>query len=138
MKKYRLALCLLLCTSLMASCLTINAAEQASDYINEYTIEVTPMGDGDIAIDFSVTGTDVMTKLGAECITVYYRSGIRWVFAGEYTREESGMYGSNRTEFSNTICFHGTEGTYYKIQVEVFAEDTTGSDSAFQTFYVTA
>ena len=122
----------------MASCLTINAAEQASDYINEYTIEVTPMGDGDIAIDFSVTSTDVMTKLGAECITVYYRSGIRWVFAGEYTREESGMYGSNRTEFSNTICFHGTEGTYYKIQVEVFAEDTTGSDSAFQTFYVTA
>lgn len=77
MKRYRLLICLCLCTAMMASFLATHAAELASDYIDEYTIEVTPIGDGDIAIDFSVTGSDVMSKLGAECITVYYKSGIR-------------------------------------------------------------
>lgn len=42
------------------------------------------------------------------------------------------------TTFEKDIFYSGKSGTEYKIEVTVFAQDSSGSDSRTQTFYVTA
>ena len=112
------------------------AAEQASDQIYRYSIDVYETNDGRIAIDFDVVGTDTMNRIGAESIAVYYRDGSRWIFLGENTRDNNGMSRANTSSFTNTIYFDGDSGYDYKIVVEVFAENNEGYDSRIKTYYI--
>ena len=79
-----------------------------------------------------------MDELGAEEVVVYRNSGSKWVKVDSYDRNDSGMTQLNSCRCRNTIIFEGTSGAEYKIEVTVFAEDSSGYDSRTKTHYVTA
>ena len=67
MKKIKSCICLILvCAFFMASATLASA--RASEQIDIYDMNVTTMDDGGIAIKFSVIGTFIMNRLGAESI----------------------------------------------------------------------
>jgi hypothetical protein len=115
------------------------AAARASSQIDIYGMDVTSTGNGKIAIMFSVTGTNIMKRLGAESIYIYESNGTGWKLADSYNANDSGMTASNVAKYGNTKYFYGNAGTKYKIEVTIFAEDKNGdSDFRSKTFYVTA
>lgn len=129
---------------LVVSCLLTNVASAssivpyASDQIDAYDVNVTASGGGEIAIQFSVEGTGVMTKLGAERIKVYEDYETGWVLVGSFGKNYAGMTSSNENSYGTEIYFSGNSGSYYKVEVTVFATNSKGTDSRTVTRYVTA
>lgn len=128
---------------LLISCvLTIsaNAAVYASDQIGAYDGDAIACGGGKLAIEFSVEGTDQMKSLGASKIRISERYGTDgWRTAEVFTSSDDGMTISGRNSYVNTMYFYGEAGTYYKVEITVFATDYDGvTDSRTVTCYVTA
>ena len=111
---------------------------RASEQIMSYYINTTAAGDGEIAISVSIDGTGKMTRIGAKRIVIYNKINNVWALADSMSQNDPGMSSSNAYFHSNTIFYSGKSGTEYKIEVTVFAQDSSGSDSRTQTFYVTA
>lgn len=138
MKKIKKLFCM---AFVCALCITMSpfAAARASSQIDIYTMDVTSAGGGKIAIMFSVTGTNVMKRLGAESIYVYERDIIGWKVAEKFDVDDPDMTKYNATKYGNTIYFNGESGEEYKVIVTIFAEDKNGdSDSRSKTFSITA
>ena len=127
----------IICTLFMA--MSPFAAARASSQIDIYTMDATAIGGGKIAIMFSVTGTNIMKRLGAESIYVYERDVVGWKIADSFDADDPGMSKYNATKYGNTVYFNGESGKEYKIIVTIFAEDKNGeSDSRSKTFSITA
>ena len=109
---------------------------RASEQIATYGSGAFPVGNGEIAIEFSISGRVTMSNIGAKEIKIYH--GSRWEFCDTYTKNDDGMCTTNDYVYENTIVYPGTAGTYYKVVVTVFAENANGSDSRTETHYVTA
>ena len=109
---------------------------RASEQITSYASTAFPVGNGELAIEFSISGKGMMSNIGAKEIKIYH--GSKWEFCDTYTKDDDGMYTSNDYKYRNTIVYPGTAGTYYKVVVTVFAENANGSDSRTETHYVTA
>lgn len=119
--------------------LTISAyaiENRASDQIAVYDISVTPTS-GTLNVKFSVSGTNIMDKLGCESIMVYEKSGTRWTLVDSMEENDPGMSRYNTNAQKNTIQFDGESGVEYKVSVTVFAENSAGRDTRTETFYVT-
>ncbi|NLV86411.1 MAG: hypothetical protein GX025_04260 [Clostridiales bacterium] len=111
----------------------------ASDQISSYSISATAASGGKIAIDFSVTGAGKMSVIGAKSIAIYEKIGSRWEFAKSFSQGDSGMTKANAYIYGNTIYYNGVSGREYRVDVTVFAQDSTGaSDSRSKSFAVTA
>lgn len=111
---------------------------RASEQLTSYSMNVMPVENGRIAISFSVDGTGKMTRIGAESIVVYQQVGNTWVYANSLDQYDDGMSTTNSYYFGNTIYFNGIPGEYYRVELTIFAKDSSGSDSRMRTFYVTA
>lgn len=109
---------------------------RASAQIARYSTNAKAI-DGKIAVGFSIGGTRRMNSIGAEEILIYAQVGSRWVLEESFDQDDAGMSRSDANAYANTIYYSGTSGTYYKIVVTVFAEDSSGSDSRTETHYVT-
>lgn len=81
-----------------------------------------------------------MKKLGASKIRISERDGTDgWIIAEVFTSSDAGMTASGRNFYGNTKYFNGVSGTYYKVEITVFATDYDGiTDSRTVTCYVTA
>ena len=128
---------------LVLSCvltLPASATVKASDQIDAYDGDAIACGGGKIAIEFSIEGTDQMKKLGASKIRISERDGTDgWIIAEVFTSSDAGMTASGRNFYGNTKYFNGVSGTYYKVEITVFATDYDGvTDSRTVTCYVTA
>ncbi len=126
---------------LLCNLLAIPAAAagmRASEQILGHSATVAATGDGEIAIRFSISGTSTMDKLGADTIRIYAQSGRQWILVRSYFSNDDGMSSADTNYFSNVIYYSGTAGTYYKVDITVFAENSAGSDSRTDTRYVTA
>lgn len=111
----------------------------ASDQLGAYEVDAVATGGGEIAIEFSVEGTGVMKSIGAEKIRVFEDYGSDgWVLVGSFSKNNSGMTASNKNVYGNTKYFYGNEGSYYKVEVTIFATNAQGTDSRTLTRYVTA
>mgnify|MGYP000589213411 CR=1 FL=1 len=93
---------------------------------------------GKIAIAFSIDGTGEMKNIGAESIIIYYKIGGAWVVGDDLDRYDSGMSTKDDYYFGNELYYTGTPGKEYKVEVTVFAENSSGYDSRTRTFNVTA
>ena len=138
MKKIKSCICLILvCAFFMASATLASA--RASEQIDIYDMNVTTRDDGGIAIKFSVIGTFIMNRLGAESIYIYENNAGNWRLADSFDKDDPNMSDFNAVKYGNTVYFYGEPGKEYKIVVTIFAEDQEGeSDSRSKTFYVTA
>lgn len=131
-----LAACLLSMVSVSAQGIT----PYASDQLNAYDATIVACGGGVLAIEFSVEGTGRMKSIGASKIRVYEQYGTDgWMLAETFTKNDTGMTTSDRNAYGTTMYFNGDPGTYYKIEVTIFATDYDGiTDSRTMTRYKTA
>jgi hypothetical protein len=114
------------------------AGVQASDQISSYAMAALPASNSRIAIQFSITGTGQMSVIGAQNITIFKKVGSYWESAGSFTQNNTGMTRTNAFNYGNTLYFSGVSGTNYRVDVTVFAQDSSGaSDSRSQSFPVT-
>ena len=138
MKKAKGFMSFLLVCALFAAT-SVPALARASSQIDAYYMDVTPTGNGEIAIMFSVTGNGMMDRLGAESIRIFERGTYGWESADTIDEDEPNMVKTNSPKYGNTVYFQGVSGEQYQIIVTIFAEDENGdSDSRSKTFTVTA
>ena len=126
--------CAVICV--MSMVISVSASARASDQIGHYLIDV--MSDnGQIYVDFSVSGTGSMDRVGCESIYIYESAGSRWIEVENFDENDSGMSTRNARRYSNMITADCEIGTRYKVEVTISAEDSAGRDTRSKTFYVT-
>lgn len=134
-KIYRIVLPLIILLGILSTFASATGIPRASDQIDNYRIDVIPNGSGALAIEFSVTGTDIMSKIGAKKITVYERTGTTWAIVESLNQYDTNMSSGNVSKYGNTIYFYGQAGTEYKVSVTIFAQDGSGvEDSRVKEF----
>ena len=77
---------------------------RASEQIATYGSGAFPVGNGEIAIEFSISGRGTMSNIGAKEIKIYH--GSRWEFCDTYTKNDDGMCTTNDYVYENTIVYH--------------------------------
>lgn len=140
-KKSRVISLLLLIACMLT--ITVNAqgvVPYASDQIDAYDGDAISCGNGRLAIEFSIEGTDIMKKIGSSKIAIYEKYGKDgWMIVEVLTEKDEGMTVSGRNSYSKTMYYNGTAGTQYKVVITVFATDYNNvKDSRTVTRYVTA
>lgn len=138
MKKFRrtflLALISVFCVTAAAQAVTDASAQIASYAINSGSIS-----DGEIFIDFSITGAGNMKKIGAEQIDIYDLNSSIVFPVKTFSEDDDGMSVYNDYICNGSIYYQGIIGHTYRVVVTVFAEDYNGdSDSRTKTFTFTA
>jgi len=100
----------------------------ASAYISSYSVRVLNGGSGKLKVDFDVTGTGVMTKIGATCISIYKSNGSYVATIWNTDSGRSGMLGSNKAYHSDVETYTVTPGSYY-VKVSIYAKNSSGFDT---------
>mgnify|MGYP005786853477 FL=1 len=131
-KKMISLFCIVACMLTMV----IPAFARASDQIDDYYMKV-KSSEGQIKINFSVSGPNIMNSIGCESIYIYEDNGGDWIDTKHLDEDDSGMSEGNVRRLTNTINIGCKVGVRYKVVVTIFAEDSAGRDSRQQTFYVT-
>lgn len=99
----------------------------ASDYLSGCAIAMTPKGNRKIVVDYTVYGTDEMTRLGATKVEIQYYDDYEedWVFF----KNLAGSSTPNDVSHSATVSFYGSVGTEYRAVIHAYARNSQGSDS---------
>ena len=116
------------------------AAEiKSSHYISDCYATITPTGGGNLRISFQITGTGLMTDIGATKIELKTSDGTT-VKTFRYTDSGySNMMGKNDVYYSSYITYSGMPGRTYYAVVTFYAGNNSGSDSiSYTTISVTA
>lgn len=143
MKKNKMrivSLLLVLACMMSVSAYASDIVPYASDQISAYDGDAIAVGNGRIAIEFSIEGTGKMSSIGAQRIRVYedYHSD-GWALVKTFRQTDDGMNTSGKVSYGNTMYYNGIAGTKYKIEIVVFATDSKGvTDTRTVTCYVTA
>lgn len=106
----------------------------ASTYISAHSTSITPEGNGDITITYTVRAKDKMTKLGASKVVIQKKTSSSWSNVKTYTSSTTpSMIASNKATFTKDLSYSGTKGTQYRTVVTFYAENSTGSDTINET-----
>lgn len=100
----------------------------ASAYISSYSVSIINGGSGKLKVQFDITGTGTMTKIGASCIKIYKSNGDYVTTIWHYDSGRSGMMGSNKAYHSDLETYTVTPGSYY-VKITFLAKNSSGSDS---------
>lgn len=138
MKKKLLSLLFVVFLASVSAVPAFAIATRASDRISYFTSKVSAQFDSSLDIYVLVEGRDSMDEIGVEEIKIYRQSDSKWIKVDSYDKNDNGMTKTSSGRYKNTITFDGTPGAEYKIEVTVFAEDSSGYDSRTKTHYVTA
>lgn len=105
----------------------------ASAYISSYSVRIINGGSGKLKVDFDITGTGIMTKIGASCIKIYKSTGVHVATIWHYDSGRGGMMGSNDYYHSDVETYTVTPGSYYVV-ITFYAKNSSGWDAiSFQT-----
>ena len=102
---------LLVCVLFAAT--SVPALARASSQIDAYYMDVTPTGNGEIAIMFSVTGNGMMDRLGAESIRIFERGTYGWELADTIDKDEPNMVKTNSPKYRKKQSRGGYCGSHY-------------------------
>ena len=127
--------CIIACTMIL-TIPSFAIDPQASDQIRAHWIVVTPTT-GVINVEFSITGRNIMDKIGCQSIYIYEKTGAGWTLVDSKKENDYGMSKTNKSYHANLITFNGKADVEYEVVVTVFAENSAGRDGRAQTFYVT-
>ena len=122
--------------TLMSSALStaaLAAELRESAYIASMNAEIVAAGSGKVRIEFAVTGTGIMTQIGANVIRIYTSSGTLVEIYGYYNAGYEDMMGYNKGRHSGDITHSGTAGQSYYAVVTGYAKNSSGSDSKIYT-----
>lgn len=112
----------------------------ASDQIGAYDGDAISCGNGRLAIEFSIEGTDIMKSIGSSKIVIYEKYGEDgWMIVEVFLEKDEGMAVSGKSAYGTTMYYNGIKGMEYKVVITVFATDYNNvKDSRTVTRYVTA
>lgn len=100
----------------------------ASYYIAGYSAGVINGGNGKIKVSFDITGTGVMTSIGASAISIYKSNGTYVTTIYYLSAGRGNMMGSNKMYHSDTESIYVGAGSYYAV-VTFYAGNSSGSDA---------
>ena len=100
----------------------------ASAYISSYSVSIINGGSGKLKVDFDITGTGTMTKIGASCIKIYKSSGAHIATIWHTDSGRGDMMGSNKAYHSDVESYTVTPGKYY-VEITFYAKNSSGADS---------
>jgi len=100
----------------------------ASAYISSYSVSIINGGSGKLKVDFDITGTGTMTKIGASCIQIYKSNGTHVATMWYTDSGRSGMMGSNKMYHSDVETYTVTPGSYY-VLITFYAKNSSGADA---------
>lgn len=110
------------------------AVTRASDYLAGYTISLEAIGDSQMEIHYSVTGTGRMTKIGAQALYIdEYVNGSWSPYLTMTAAENDGFYGYNTAGHAGFAYFNGTPGVKYRVTLKAYALNSSGSDTGTGT-----
>lgn len=114
---------------------------RASDYIYYVSVTATAGGYGNIKVQIDITATDVMKEVGATKVVIYEQTSSGGYKAVKtYTRYNtpSLIVKNSDTAFVD-ITYSGKPGVKYYAVVDVFAKDSSGSETTtYSTDVITA
>ena len=129
-------LCSILSVILISMCFgpAAFAAEiKSSRYISDYYATVTPTGNGNLKINFQITGTGVMTEIGATKIELKTSDGTT-VKTFRYTDPGyPNLMSKDDVYYSSYITYSGVSGKSYYAVVTFYAGNDNGNDSTSYT-----
>ena len=108
-------------------------APMASDYLAAYNAYICAMGEGELQIWFSVTGTGTQEYLGALTVLVYESTDNQnwsWVKSFLHQNNES-MLAQNTYAHMNYVTYQGVPGRYYKAYVGIWGGPADSGDSRY-------
>ena len=105
----------------------------ASAYLASYTSYICAMGEGELQVWFSVTGTGTQEYLGALSVLVYESTDNQnwyWVKSFLHQNNES-MLAQNAYAHMNYVTYQGVPGRYYKAYVGIWGGPADSGDSRY-------
>ena len=126
MKKRTLQFVAVFCVLAMLLSIPAMAAEQASYYLTSYDSESVHVGDGEISINFDVTATGIMDKVGATEIIVYENVLGNWALYYSFDENDTDMISRDDYFHAGTVYCPGYENGYFKVVTYIYAEDYSG------------
>lgn len=124
-----LASLLLLSTTVFASEFS---SPRSSLYISGSDAEITAKSNGNLTISFWISGTDIMSEVGATSIDLYEDNGYSTRLIKTYrasSPEYSHLMGANKVVHRSDVDYSGTVGYKYYAKVHLTARNSSGSDS---------
>lgn len=121
---------------------TVSAAEEEPDaqpyaslHFSATGVNITPLGNGKIAIEAEVVGTGTMDEIGISSITVWSKNANGTnTLKKTYTRyNTSGMIEENTFTHYVRQDYSGVAGTQYYVIVAFYAKDSRGGETLRQT-----
>lgn len=108
---------------------------RASDYLMAYTAYICAMGNGELEIWFSVTGTRIWADIGTLDIFLYESDDtVNWRRVKTFRHtdyDDETMLAHNTFDHVSCVEYQGTPGKYYKAFVCVWAGSETDGDSRY-------
>ncbi|MCM1566260.1 MAG: hypothetical protein NC238_09990 [Dehalobacter sp.] len=132
MKKRLLSILLIMVMSLSIGGGSLQAwiGVQASPQLKSYRISLNADGNNKMTVSFSISGTGLMTKIGAQKILIEKQSGSSWVAVTTYHGSTNpAFYRSNAYSHAYEFSFTGSPGTTYRATLTAYAENSSGSDT---------
>ena len=120
--------CALILVTIFTCSVPVSARE--SNYIRKTMAVITAIGDGQIAVEFSILAKRYMDLIGATKVTLYTTTDV-FVESIEYTDEGYDyMLTSGEMTYDGAVIFYGcTPGQSYYAVIEFYAGDSTGGDT---------
>ncbi len=128
---------LLLIVVLSVLCTSVSAALYTNEYISSVGAYIHKWADGDISVEYTVFGTDIMDTIGAHKITVYKATGgtpnvAKDELVANYWHEYTpGMMTTDDYVYSNSIRLQVEHGQRYYAVVVFYATLDGGGDNMF-------
>ena len=136
-RKVSKILSFMLAFTMLLSVASFTAAARASAQLRSYGASLVDAGNGDIDIEFRVTGMGTMDELGVKTVKVYKSNGTL-VKTFTYTSYDE-MMGYDTGRHSGVVTYSGVEGQRYYAVVTFYGKNSAGSDSrTYTTSTVTA
>ncbi len=109
-----------------------DVAPYSSDYIDSYSILLTPDGNGEMTAKYAVFATGRMNKVGAYKLTLEEEWGTdKWATSEVIYGDDDpdSFYGENVYDHAGNYTFKNlTPGVRYRVILTAYAGDRTGSD----------
>ena len=128
--KKRIVACLLVV--LMMAYTAVPAFARASDYLDDYYVDLYATGDGGMSVAVVVNGVGVLDKIGVRRNDIEQKVDGKWVYYDTLDAvEHPEFYVYDARTYLNEIPFDGTPGISYRVTVMVYAQRGSGSDTGY-------
>lgn len=107
-----------------------NNSPQASLYLSAYSVGLSALGNGQMAVGMDVTATGYMSKVGVYSLYIEHKVNGAWQeYDTVYGMYHSDFYEYNDFSYLGEYTFTGVAGRQYRVTMTAYAGNSTGADT---------